>query len=268
MSGALPPSSRTTGLRYFAEMAAMILPTRVEPVKLTRFTAGCEMSASATASASLGSWVMTLTTPSPRPASVNTAPIRRWVAGQTSDAFRITVLPQARGMAMALTPRMMGAFHGAIPTTTPAGCRIPMARLPGTSEGITSPEICVVMDAASRNMPAARCTLKCPQPPVAPVSVERIVANCAARASNRSAALLRRLRRALGPNAAHFGKAAAAASAAALASAAEAAAARVATSPEIGFNRSKVAALAAGTSRPAMSNLTSSIVDSGQTVSE
>ncbi len=163
-------------------------------------------------------------------------------------------------MAIERTPRMMGAFHGAIPNTTPTGWRIAIARLPGTSDGTTSPVICVVIAAASRNMPAARCTLKWPQPPVAPVSVVRMVANCAARASSRSAALASLARRSPGPIAAHLGKAAAAASAAARASSTEAAAARVATSPEIGFSRLNVAALAAGMSRPPISSLMSSIV--------
>jgi hypothetical protein len=138
----------------------MILPTRVEPVKLTRLTLGCAMSVSAIACASFGSCVTTLTTPSPSPASFSTAPISRCVAGQTSEAFKTTVLPHASGMAMARTPRMIGAFQGAMPNTTPTGWRIAIARLPGTSEGTTSPPICVVIAAASRSMPAARCTLK------------------------------------------------------------------------------------------------------------
>ena len=45
-----------------------------------------------------------------------------------------------------------------------------IARLPGTSVGITSPATCVVIAAASRRRLAAKCTLKCPQPSVAPVS--------------------------------------------------------------------------------------------------
>src|SRR5450631_3831586 len=47
------------------------------------------------------------------------------------------------------TPRMIGAFQGARPSTTPTGWRMDMARLPATSEGITSPEIWEVIDAAS-----------------------------------------------------------------------------------------------------------------------
>jgi hypothetical protein len=69
--------------------------------------------------------------------------------------LEITALPQASGTAMARTPRMIGAFHGAMPRITPTGSRRAMARQPGLSDGITSPEICVVSAAASRTMLAA-----------------------------------------------------------------------------------------------------------------
>ena len=82
--------------------------------------------------------------------------IRRCVAGQTSDERRITVLPQASGAAIARTPRITGAFHGAMPSTTPAGWRIAIDRTPGLSAGMTSPVICVVSAAASRNNVAAK----------------------------------------------------------------------------------------------------------------
>ncbi|SSS40462.1 Uncharacterised protein [Acinetobacter baumannii] len=82
--------------------------------------------------------------------------MRRCVAGQASDAFNTTVLPQAKGMASARVAKMTGAFQGAIPTITPQGTRTPIARLPGTSDGIRLPSICVVIAAASRNMLAAR----------------------------------------------------------------------------------------------------------------
>ena len=45
--------------------------------------------------------------------------MRRCTAGQDSEALKTTVLPQARAIAMARTPRMTGAFHGAMPTQTP-----------------------------------------------------------------------------------------------------------------------------------------------------
>ena len=104
--------------------------------------------------------------------------ISAWVRGQFSLPLRITVLPQASGVAMARTPRMIGAFHGAMPSTTPAGSRRPIARLPGTSEGITSPATCVVSAAASRIMPAASMTLKPAHMPVAPVSAGTASTNC------------------------------------------------------------------------------------------
>ncbi len=56
-SGALPPSSSTTGFRCFAQVSAMSLPTRVEPVKLTRRTAGWATIASTTSAASAGALV-------------------------------------------------------------------------------------------------------------------------------------------------------------------------------------------------------------------
>ena len=123
-----------------------------------------------------------------------------------------------------------------------------MAMQPGLSDGITSPEICVVIAAASRSMPAARCTLKPAQPAVAPVSAAISSTNCGAFAASRSAAFNRIMRRAFGPVCDQAGKAAAAASAARLASAIWAAAARLATSPVTGLRRSKVAPFAAGTS--------------------
>ena len=101
---------------------------------------------------------------------MNDSTISWCVRGQFSLPFRITVLPQASGVAIARTPRMMGAFHGAMPSTTPAGCRTPMASEPGTSDGITSPAMCVVSAAASRIIPAASITLKPAHMPVAPVS--------------------------------------------------------------------------------------------------
>ena len=73
-------------------------------------------------------------------------------------------------MAMARVPRMTGAFHGAMPSTTPAGWRMPMASVPGLSEGMISPWIWVVIAPASRSMLAASMTLNPAQGAVAPVS--------------------------------------------------------------------------------------------------
>ncbi|MDT4886582.1 hypothetical protein FQZ97_1229510 [compost metagenome] len=93
------------------------------------------------AGASCPALLMTLTTPSPRPDSCSTWPISACTAGLFSEALSTTVLPQASGMASARVARMIGAFQGAMPSTTPQGWRRAMAKLPGTSEGITSPLI-------------------------------------------------------------------------------------------------------------------------------
>ncbi len=154
--GALPPSSSTAGLRWRAESSPMILPTRVEPVKFTRRTAGWAIRASTILGASAGAWVMTLTAPSGTPASIRHSPIRACTPGQISEAFITTVLPTASGTAIERTPRITGAFQGAMPSTTPAGVRMAIDSWPGLSVGMVWPVTWVVIEAASRSMPAAR----------------------------------------------------------------------------------------------------------------
>ena len=91
--GALPPSSSSTRFSCAPAFSAMIRPTRVEPVKLIRRTAGWAISASTTAGASAGSLTIRFTTPSGTPASLTAATIAACVRGHSSDALRITVLP-------------------------------------------------------------------------------------------------------------------------------------------------------------------------------
>ncbi len=132
-----------------------------------------------------------------------------------------------------------------MPTTTPTGWRIAMHRRLEWSDGITSPLICVVIDAASRSIEEASMMLNMAQPLVAPTSVIMASTNSGARATITSAALFKSARRALGPVSAQASNAAAAASHAALQSPGAAAAARVATSLVTGLRRSKVAPPAA-----------------------
>jgi len=80
--------------------------TAVEPVKLMRRTAGWSIRAPTIVAASAGALVTTLTAPGGSPASAKASMISPWVRGQTSEAFRTTVLPQASGTALARTPRM------------------------------------------------------------------------------------------------------------------------------------------------------------------
>ena len=92
-NGALPPSSSSTGFRCSAAMVAIRRPTRVDPVKLIRRTAGWAISSPTTSAASPGAFVTRLTTPGGSPASSSALMISPCVCGQSSDALRITVLP-------------------------------------------------------------------------------------------------------------------------------------------------------------------------------
>ena len=163
------------------------------------------------------------------------------MAGHSSLPLSTTVLPQASGTAIARTPRITGAFHGAMPSTTPAGWRSAIAMLPGTSDGITSPPICVVSAAASCSMPAARCTLKPAHGAAAPVSAAIVAMKRGVIDSSTAAALSSSARRSPGPLVDQVSNALAAASTARTASAGVAAGARVATAPSSGLRRSKVA---------------------------
>ena len=189
------------------------------------------------------------------PASRKAWTISAWVRGQRSDDLKTTVLPQASGIATERTPRMIGAFHGAIARHTPTGWRMAKAIEPGRLEGMTSPVIWVVIAAASRIMSAASATLKCDQCAGLPVSATTAAAKSSAFDCRMSAAFIRTARRSPGNIADHSGKAAAAASAAWVASLTLAAAARVATSPVTGSIRSNVRSPPAATSRSAMISL-------------
>src|SRR5882757_145214 len=191
--------------------------------------------------ASSGALVTRFTTPLPRPASTKLSTIKACVRGQRSEALSTTVFPQANGVAIARVPRMMGAFHGAIPSTTPAGSRRASAMQPGLSDGITSPPICVVRAAASRTMSTASFRLKRAQPSVAPTSLIIASTKVSPRAAILSAAKLRAALLTVGPNADQAASAIAAASAAAVASPTVNATAVDATAPVTGLRRSNVA---------------------------
>ncbi len=258
-TGFLPPSSSSTGFRCSAASFAMMRPTRVDPVKLMRRTAGCATRRSTIHGASSGAFEMKLTTPGGKPASANACAISRCTAGHSSDALRITVLPQASGMATARVPRITGAFHGAMPTTTPHGWRTPSASEPGTSDGMTSPAIWVVIDAASRSMLAASVTLNWYQTGAPPASRMAASTMRGRSASIASAAASSKARRAPGCTADQAGKASRAAATAASTSSRVAAAARVATVPLAGSRRSYAAPLDAGRACPAISRSVSNI---------
>src|SRR5690349_3006016 len=115
-----------------------------------------------------------------------------------------------------------------------------------------SPEICVVIAAASRKMLAARRQLNTAQDRVPPVAAMIESMKSGARFRRRSAAGFNAARRSLGGVVDQMGKARAATLAAWVASATLAAAARVATTRATGSRRSNVASLAAATRRSSM----------------
>ncbi|VGP23151.1 hypothetical protein SB00610_01467 [Klebsiella quasipneumoniae subsp. similipneumoniae] len=142
-----------------------------------------------------------------------------------------------------------------MPSTTPAPWRTPIARLPGTLDGMICPSIWVVSAAASRRISAARWTLNPAQCAVAPVSAAMAAINLASRNSICSAASSSKRRRSAGSVSRHCGKALAAASTQRLPSARLAAAATEATSSWAGWRRVKVRRSSASCHWPSMYRL-------------
>lgn len=99
---------------YLAHRLPMIRPTGVEPVKFTRRTASCPTIASVTVDATEREQQMNWRTPGGNPAWRKMSTRRYWVYGLLSDALRMAVLPHMMGVMKARTPRMMGAFQGAM----------------------------------------------------------------------------------------------------------------------------------------------------------
>ena len=75
-------------------------------------------------------------TPAGSPASEKISPQSSPPAiGDHSDGLSTTAFPSASGAAIERAERISAAFHGAIAPTTPTGRRMPIANLPGLSEG-------------------------------------------------------------------------------------------------------------------------------------
>ena len=106
-----PPSSISTGLRYFPASEPIIFPTAAEPMNSTFLMALWDIKASVTAGASsLSTWT-TLIASFGRPASKRACTSRWWDFGESSLALRTTVQPAARGVHMALAARIRAAFQ-------------------------------------------------------------------------------------------------------------------------------------------------------------
>ncbi len=109
MLALLPPSSSVTRFTWSAAPAMIRLPTSVEPVKQTLRTAGWVTKRSPTTEPLPG---MTVKTPSGRPASSASSPIRIAVIGVSSAGLSTTQLPAARAGAKPQPAIGIGKFHG------------------------------------------------------------------------------------------------------------------------------------------------------------
>src|SRR5579864_6740563 len=136
--GFLPPSSSEQCLKVFAAVVPIVRPTAVDPVNETARTSGCS---SMGAPDSLPNPLTMFTTPLGTPASVSTR-TRLNVDNGVSCAGLITqVLPQTSAGRSFQDGIAMGKFQGVIMEQTPSGCRIAMANLFGSSEGVVGPNI-------------------------------------------------------------------------------------------------------------------------------
>jgi len=136
MNGDLPPNSSDTGARLCAEFAMTWRAVAGPPVKLTRRTNACDVSARPHGSP----WPVTMfTTPSGKPASANNAPNSSSAADACSDAFNTTVLPAANAGPNFTATKNNCEFHGATAATTPSGSRSVNTNKSGLSMGKVSP---------------------------------------------------------------------------------------------------------------------------------
>ena len=118
MLALLPPSSRVSRLTWRAQPAMICWPTSVDPVKTILRTAGWSTSRCPTTLPLPGS---TWNTPSGRPASSASSPIRIAVSGVASAGLATTAQPAASAGAMPQDRIGIGKFHGTMSPTTPTG---------------------------------------------------------------------------------------------------------------------------------------------------
>src|SRR6476646_3806581 len=114
----------------------MVRPTALDPVKETARTSGCS---SIGAPASPPNPVTMFTTPLGTPASTSVRTRLKVDSGVSCAGLITQVLPQTRAGSSFQDGIAMGKFHGVIIAQTPRGCRMAMANLLGSSEGVVGP---------------------------------------------------------------------------------------------------------------------------------
>ena len=118
MFGLLPPSSCATRLTVGAAACATSTPARVEPVKLTMSTSGCEESTEPTPGPSP---LTRLNTPFGTPASCRISAKIIASSGAISDGFSTIVQPAAIAGATLQAIWFSGQFQGVMNAQTPIG---------------------------------------------------------------------------------------------------------------------------------------------------
>ena len=117
MFALLPPSSSVTRLSIRPALAPISRPTAVDPVNAIFCTPGWSTIAAPVSP----SPVITLTTPSGKPASRISWPSRMALSGVCSAGLRTTVQPAASAGAIFHAAIRSGKFHGMICPQTPTG---------------------------------------------------------------------------------------------------------------------------------------------------
>ena len=117
MLGLLPPSSSVSFLPVPATVAAIFLPTSVEPVNAILSTPAC----STRADPASPSPVTMFTTPGGSPISSKISASRRAVSGVVSAGLSTHVFPHASAGASFHAAISSGKFHGMICPHTPTG---------------------------------------------------------------------------------------------------------------------------------------------------
>ena len=125
-------------LRFISEaaLAASILPTAVEPVKVILRTTGLAIRWSDT---SPGTPQTMLSTPLGRPASWNNWAIATTALGASSGPLRMMVQPAPTAAEILRMAWLKGKFQGEKAATTPTGSRRTVWRTASLRDGMTRP---------------------------------------------------------------------------------------------------------------------------------
>src|ERR1700675_3561839 len=136
--GFLPPNSNEQCLKLFAAVVPTVRPTAVDPVSEMARTSGCSVSGAPTLDPNP---LTTLMTPLGTPASTSVRTRLNVDSGVSCAGLITQVLPHTIAGSSFHDGIAMGKFHGVIIPHTPSGCRMAIANLLGSSEGLVGPNM-------------------------------------------------------------------------------------------------------------------------------